>query len=745
MVKRRVIAFPFHEEEWSAVRAVISDEEETDSFIVGDVEEDDIKMLVHNRIIVRILDDPIEPETPSAVQRPFPRIELRQDRRFPRPRIFETVPDPTKAGYFLIQLRGPLLDNWRDRFRKLKVKLLEYIPRYSYVARLTKSQIPKVRSLKFVDSIRPYTSIDAGPIAAQRSPKPVPKGTMLTHDIRLHQPKDMDKVLKWLKRHKIDVAGKGRRKIRIYLIEDSPLVDEIASLPEVALVEEYVPPELHNDVALTLLGVVPPPGANRATNITQTGAGQIVAVADTGIDNGHPDFSGRILGISALGRPNDSSDPHGHGTHVAGSVVGNGDASQGKIHGTAPGAQLYFQSIMDYSGALGGLPTDLGDLFQEAYDQGARIHSNSWGAARESRYAIDSLEVDEFVAEHRDMLIVISAGNAGTAKNPLNAQRGFVDWLSIDAPATAKNALTVGASRSSRSKGGISNLTYGEVFPSDFPDPPIADENVSGDSECMAAFSSRGPCTDRRIKPDVVAPGTDIASTRSSIAPLRNFWGAYPNSNKYAFMGGTSMATPIVSGCAALVREYFVNGKQHTPSAALLKATLINGTRWLTGTDSVAEHATRPNFHQGFGCIYMPTTVPNPSIPSLRLEFSDVWIDNSLSFNRVGQMIRFRIRVSGGPEFRITLGWTDYPARALQNNLNLFVENIETREKWVGNADLPGGLSLTDADNNVEVIRISDPQPGDYFISVIATNLLHTPQDFALVTTGEFSTDMILT
>jgi subtilisin family serine protease len=58
-----------------------------------------------------------------------------------------------------------------------------------------------------------------------------------------------------------------------------------------------------------------------------TGAGQIVGVADTGFDQAHPDFTGRVIEVVALGRPNNASDPHGHVTHVAGSILADGSAS----------------------------------------------------------------------------------------------------------------------------------------------------------------------------------------------------------------------------------------------------------------------------------------------------------------------------------------------------------------------------------------------------------------------------------
>ena len=55
-------------------------------------------------------------------------------------------------------------------------------------------------------------------------------------------------------------------------------------------------------------------------------------------------------------------------------------ASKGEIQGAAPKAQIFFQSILDAKGMLGGLPPDLGSLFEEAYKKGVRIHNNSWGA-----------------------------------------------------------------------------------------------------------------------------------------------------------------------------------------------------------------------------------------------------------------------------------------------------------------------------------------------------------------------------
>jgi hypothetical protein len=545
----------------------------------------------------------------------------------------------------------------------------------------------------------------------------------------------------------LKLAGASGRKIRFYLIADATLDRElqgVVDLPEIAHVERYVPPRLHNDLARLLLGV--DPAANPGVGVPQTGLGEIVAVADTGLDSTHPDFAGRIDHVADLGRPGDSSDPHGHGTHVAGSVLGSGTKSAGRFKGTAPGARLYFQSLLDADGGLGGLPLDLGTLFDQAYQAGARIHNNSWGAMVRSEYTMSSLEVDEFVAAHRDMLVVISAGNEGRAADRVNSKVGFVDWLSIGAPASSKNALTVGASRSDRQTGGLSGLTYGGAWPADFPDVPIKEARVSGDRECIAGFSSRGPCTDRRIKPDVVAPGTDIASAKSATAPLHNFWGPVPGHTEYAFLGGTSMAAPLVAGCAALAREYYVKDRGHQPSAALLKATLINGTRQLTGADSVADHPSLPNFHQGFGAVDMAGAIPGPGAPSRQLEFMDTWQQPALHFTRNGDRIRQQVKVAGGADLRICLAWTDPPARALQNNLNLFVQFLPAGQppgrKWIGNEHLPLSLGIPDPENNVEIVRVQNPGPGNYLIQISATNLLSTGQDFALVVLGDLASSI---
>jgi hypothetical protein len=210
-------------------------------------------------------------------------------------------------------------------------------------------------------------------------------------------------------------------------------------------------------------------------------------------------------------------------------------------------------------------------------------------------------------------------------------------------------------------------------------------------------------------------------------------------------MGGTSMAAPLVAGCATLVREYYVDERKIAPSAALLKATLINGTTWLSGQDALAEFPRAPNYHQGFGAVNLIGSIPSASSPALRLEMVDSWEKPVLQFSRTGQRFRFEIGVQPADPavpLRLTLAYTDLAARALQNDLSMVLQQPDG-QKRLGNEDVPQGLKIPDPTNNVEVIRIDDPAPGTYTVQIFARNLLRGPQDFALVVTGALGSPLV--
>ena len=448
-------------------------------------------------------------------------------------------------------------------------------------------------------------------------------------EILLHPGGDYERIDHFLGRLGAEVVDRSIRLLSFRWPDSIPSIESllrVAAQPDVALLDVRREARPTCDRARRLIGADVTPTVNPAG---LTGNGQTIAVADTGFDDLHADLNGRILSLIPRGRQYDPSDPTGHGTHVASVAAGTGAASGAAgIVGVAPGASLVLQSVMDADNTMSGLyQPDLASLFDEAYAHGARIMNNSWGIPNDSRYRPKAFAVDQWAVDHPDMLLVFSAGNGGTAAFNRNSPVGFVDLLSVDDPATAKNVLTVGASRSDRvGDPPEASARWRQRNPRAFGDPPIADEMVAGDPHALAADSSRGPCgEDSRVKPDVVAPGTLILAARASSAPDKSFDAVHSTLPDYAYLSGTSVAAAFVTGCAALVREYLMEVVGHHPSAALLKAILVNGTEWLTAPDAVAWNAAAPNYHQGFGRVDLRGSLPNSSEPAMRLDFCDDW------------------------------------------------------------------------------------------------------------------------
>ena len=259
------------------------------------------------------------------------------------------------------------------------------------------------------------------------------------------------------------------------------------------------------------------------------GEGQIIAFLDTGVDydscffveaNGsrppintrldtnNVDLSRRKIvaydflyscdqfpGAAGCDNPNspDAWDNQGHGTHAAASAVG--DRATPIVHdygdSIAPGAKLIVQD----AGYVGGdncserpgigCPVNLTPILDQAYRQGARIHSNSWGDRQgvpfpltppTANYPQSARDVDAFVWSHPDMLIVFNTGNfSGTT--------GTAPASSLSAPGSAKNVLQVGGTR---------------------------DGNHYVD-DAVSSFTLVGPTRDGRIKPDLVGPAYVLA------------------------------------------------------------------------------------------------------------------------------------------------------------------------------------------------------------------------------------------
>ncbi|MDD4736438.1 MAG: S8 family serine peptidase [Kiritimatiellae bacterium] len=520
------------------------------------------------------------------------------------------------------------------------------------------------------------------------------------------------------------------------------LLEELTARSEVEWIEPYLQPELHNNVAVgsELMNV-----RQVWTNYGLTGAGQIVAVGDSGLDTGnpdtiHPDFSNRIHAAFGLVSAGDWIDYNGHGTHTSGSVLGNGAAySNGLFRGVAYEAELVIQALGSTTGGSSVYPpSPLTLLFTQAHSNDARIHSDSWGDDADGAYSSMARYVDEFMWDVDDMLVVFSAGNSGEDAD----QDGVIDLGSMGAPGTAKNCLTVGAAETDRpaGSGGYSSDPWGTgSWLAHYPTNPIRDDLIStpwdGTNQGMAAFSSRGPCRDQRIKPDIVAPGTDIISCRSRQSGAGVLWGtgtgilANSASNEYCFSGGTSMSTPLTAGSAALVRQYLVEQRGLTnPSAALLKGLLINGARSLSpgqyGEGEFLEVPAGPNNVEGWGHVNLAD--------SLFPEDGRTLLLADRHYLQTGLTNRYPVVLTSTAPLTVTLAWSDYPAalssaQQLVNDLDLRLVEPD------GTVLYPNGSTGPDHTNNVERLDVTEGKIGTNWIEVSGFNVPQGPQSCALV------------
>src|SRR6266540_1730922 len=454
---------------------------------------------------------------------PAPRLWLHRSilENAPRPPVVSALAlaEASASPYAIIQFRGPIAHDDRAALEQTGVTVLEYLPDFAYLVRGSPAQLAMAVGLPQTYARVPFTAAD----------------------------KLAPALLRALARGDTSV-GPDLRAIGLPAAElsraDSLL--QIAALPSVRWIEPATRPRLLNDVARAIMHV------NSAWQERGLyGSGQVIAVADSGLDTGvlstlSADFKGRIIATHVLSEGGDLGDQLGHGTHVTGSVAGAGVQSGanpathqyvGSFAGVAPEAGLVIQAFEAnaLTGEIIGLDPDYYKLFADAYADGARLHTDSWGdftgpesdaEAKFGGYPFGAGRTDQFIWEHPDMAMFFAAGNFGqdgtpTALGLCGDGNGVIDSDSLLYPATAKNVISVGATESLRSSGGFSEqpwLLFGFLTGSCYAAVPIALDLTSNNPDGMAAFSSRGPTDDGRIKPDIVAPGLNIVSDKT-LAP----------------------------------------------------------------------------------------------------------------------------------------------------------------------------------------------------------------------------------
>ena len=326
-----------------------------------------------------------------------------------------------------------------------------------------------------------------------------------------------------------------------------------------------------------------------------TGKGINIAVLDTGYDIAHPDFNNcenfenctKLIDYYDFGLDSEFPfDIDGHGTHVASTIASDNPNSNFK--GIAPDSKLLLYNVFfetpsgvsaSSSTLLSALERALDPNQDGSFNNSADIISMSLGSLTGNSNDLLSLKVDEL--SESGVTFVIAAGNSGAS--------GF---FTIGSPGSSREAITVGASFKN-------DEFYGSFF---------------GNIDDLAPFSSVGPTNIGLIKPDIIAPGVNICAARAS-GFLQSSQTC--GSEEHVLLSGTSMATPIVSGIVALL-------KQKNPSwtnkeiKASLKASAIDINELV--------------FKQGWGRV-SPFEVLNFENPACIVEFDTRNFTNFLYLN----------------------------------------------------------------------------------------------------------------
>ncbi|KAK8810483.1 hypothetical protein WA158_007058 [Blastocystis sp. Blastoise] len=443
------------------------------------------------------------------------------------------------------------------------------------------------------------------------------------------------------------------------------------------------------------------------------GTGQVICVADTGVDTNHCLFFDPLNDV-IYGNTNPNTKHrkvilytgyadttermyNNHGTHVSGTAVGYTDGDQFKYNGVAYGAKLSMFDIEDSHGNL-LIPNNLQEYYQLEYTLGVRILSNSWGKKESNIYTEDTASTDEYIYNHPDMVIIFAAANSG-ASGP-----GHISTLAI-----GKNTISVGSTYNS-----------GEV---------ITEANAFN---YVLPSSSYGNTLDNRIKPDIYTVGSLRSAT-------------------------TSMATPAIAGAIAIIRQYLMEGyypegipsssSSLSPSASLLKAMIIHSAVPLKGkattytvSPAVISFNKTPNSMGGWGRAQLDRVLFLANYTPFNLFLEDQIV------GRENGTILYTLDIDPSYDLRVTLTWTDPPASSLSTN-NL-INDLDLYIIIQNNTLYSNSLPYFDRNNNIETISIFANDLNKYInnnsnhvnitIYVKAFMLSTSSQSYSIVLTGRF-------
>ncbi|MBN1511567.1 MAG: S8 family serine peptidase [Phycisphaerae bacterium] len=607
---------------------------------------------------------------------------------------------------YLLRLDGPITPERRAALAGAGVAVGDFIPPDGFVARLDGQTAASLAALDFVTWLGPINPewkiapalqdmLQGGDPPGDPDPVSVVISTFLGES-------DCP-ILQVLQTHDARNVASHSAGGRVFVSAtvSLPALPALVQLPGVQFIEPAAVLGPRNDSNGWILQSNVP-GSTPVWQWGLLGQGQIAGLIDSGIDRDHCAFrdptpigpwNRKIVAIRG------DAVPDAHGTYVAGTLAGDAEVigQPDGYDGTAPLARI---SFTDFA-LIQEQPLCVYARLADAHADGARVHGNSWGDDSNNEYTALCSIVDAFAYDHEDSLLVFAVTNE----------------LALRSPENAKNVLAVGASM----------------------DAPEQDEFYSGGT---------GPTLDGRRKPEIFAPGCGTWSAQYDGIHACEF-------NQWF---GTSMAAPAIAGAGLLVRQYFMEGRYppggppqpFLPSAALVKAVLLNGAVDMTGVPAGGNEY--PSNQEGWGRLVLDNALAFPG------DARKLWVyeqRNAGGLQTGEQWSSPPVHVqSGAAPLRITLVFTEPPGAPMAsnpvlNNLNLELigpqENgtATYRGNWFsGGQSVSGGAS--DSRNNVEQILLPDPTSGTYGVTIHAAQVNAGRQGFALVISGNVVVDPLV-
>ncbi|WP_233261948.1 S8 family serine peptidase [Vitiosangium sp. GDMCC 1.1324] len=684
-------------------------------------------------------------------------------------------------GFHIVHFDGPVKAEWLEELKATGVRVVTYIPNNAY---LVYGDVAAMGSLQKHIAAAPAIRWDGEYLNDYKLDPTVQTVATPAYSIQLIKDEETNgatlELIRKLQTREA-IVQEALDYVNVVAFVDRQALNEIVQRADVLSIQPRLEPRKFDErqnmiIAGQLTGNVPS-GATylnwlASKGFTQaqfTASGFGVDVSDSGIDNGtslpnhfglylNGDVTGtsrvvynRLEGTANSGSTLQGCDGHGNlNSHIVAGFSNQSGApfaDAAGFHyglGVAPFVKVGSSVVFD-PGTF--TSPNYENLQSRAFRDGMRISTNSWGS-NANTYNSDAQRYDALVrdaqpasaavpaAGNQEMIIVFAAGNQGSGAN------------TVGSPGTAKNVITVGASENVQAFGGADGCGTTDT-----------EANSAYD---IVAFSSRGPASDGRKKPDIMAPGTHVSGGVAQTAGQRASPPAIatgqalscfdatgvcagPSSNYfpvtqqwYTASSGTSHSTPAVAGATALLRQYFINQGVTPPSPAMTKAYLMNSTRYMTG---VGANDSLYSNNQGMGL--MDLGMAFDGVPRLLDDQNPANL-----FTATGQSRTFSGVVADSTKpFRVTVAWTDAPGSttgsAWKNNLDLSVTVGTTTYKgnvFTGANSTTGGTA--DSSNNVESVFLPAGIEGAYTVTVAATNVTSDgvpnnasslDQDFALV------------